>query len=491
LYSYRSGRSAVGCDAGSARNVVDGGFVIDNGDPNETTQHHDVVHFEGATDSVYKNFEVYYTVNHPAASSGLTDVNAVIRFNKGSGCKAENFKVVYDTSCDGDCQLVVCDQDPNDVIVNNLTVINNTSDPIPTTLDYQGAVPGILMFDGLKFSGPCRIVDQGIQDLSKIFRNCYFDNVSNATNTDLFFNSARSKNYIIEGCTFDGCEDVFNLKGWIDSSITDCSFENVTGTVFQTSSFSSGSSTYDPQRGVISNNIFKGTINKCFDFYQGAEPCLVANNYFTGTITTLVQSNNVTGGVGGNNSRFSQNSVIGTITTSNDELNSDANQSIASDGLINIRASSIAYHDILSNHVTAFADDTFKDLVTIKSPGGFASADYISYLVGRMRVSFIGANSSNVSVSSSRLLLVRAEQQSTGNIALTTTALTSEDTDDGGVTPTITLQAKSGATATDAVIEGKITFASFDTTPAPSAIITFEYDTQTSGVASTSLLRAE
>ena len=488
LYSYRSGRSAVGCDAGSARNVVDGGFVIDNGDPAETTQHHDVVHFEGATDSVYKNFEIYYTTNHPAAASGLTDVNAAIRFNKGGGCKAENFKVVYDTSCNGDCQLVICDQDPNDVIVNNLTVINNTSDPISTTLDYQGGVPGILMFDGLKFSGPCRIVDNGIQDVSKIFRNCYFDNVSNAAQTELFFNSARSSNYAIEGCTFDGCENVFNMKGWIDSSITDCTFSNVSGTVFQTSSFSAGNPAYDPQRGVIASNIFKGTISKCFDFYQGAAPCLVTNNYFTGTITTLVESNGATGGVGGNNSRFTQNSVTGTITTSNSELDSDANQQGVTEGSIAIRADGSALKKIVTKYVADFDDDTFKDLLTVSSGGGFATANYAGYLSGKLKVTFLGFNSIYTTVNSTRTYLFRAEQHQAGNIALTISALAAEDTDDGGVTPTITIQQKTGASATASVLEGKISFASYNTTDKPRVIVSVDYDTVTSGVPSLSLL---
>lgn len=488
LYSYRSGRSAVGCDVGSARNVVDGGFVIDNGDPAETTQHHDVIHFEGAVDSVYKNFEIYYTTNHPAAASGLTDVNAAIRFNKGSGCKAESIKVVYNTDCNNSLNAVVCDQDPNDVIVNDLTIVNTTSYPPNITLDYQSSVPGIVMFDGLKVTGPIRILDNAIQDVSKIFRNCYFDNVSNATTTNLFFNPARSKNYSIEGCTFDGCENVFNMKGWIDSSITDCTFDNVSGTVFQTSSFSFGNPTYDPQRGVIANNVFKGTINKCFDFYQGAAPCLVANNYFTGAITTLVESNGGAGGVGGNNSRFTQNSVTGTITASNSELDSDANQEGIIEKSITIRADVKASKKVVIKYVEDFDDNTFKDLFTVSSGGGFATADYAGYLSGKLKLTFLGFNTSYVRIESTRTYLFRAEQYQNGNISLTTSALTAEDTDDGGVTPTITIQQKSGASPTAAVLEGKISFASYNTTDKPRVIVSLDYDTVTSGVPSLSLL---
>lgn len=326
IYSYRSGRSAIGADENSARNVVDGLVVIDNGDPNETTQHHDVIHFEGCIDSVYKNVEIFYTTNHPAASTGLTDVNAAIRFNKGSGCKVDNVRVVYDTSCSASLDAIVCDQNPDGVTISNFVVENNTTDLIEVLIDFDGTFPTTVTFDGMHITGPIRLVNNAIDEAITVnFRGCSFNNVTNSTHTDLYYSPQRSSNTHFKSCTFDGCEVVFNAAGWRSSSITDCFIKDVSDTVFKTYAFSFTSS-YRPRYGVITNNIFSGTIAKCFDFYQGEYVCAVTSNVFNGTITTMVQSNGVAGGVGSTNSRFKYNMVTGTVTTMDSALDADANQ---------------------------------------------------------------------------------------------------------------------------------------------------------------------
>lgn len=330
LYSYRSGRSAVGSDVGATGNVVDGAVVIDNGSPLITDQHHDVLHFEGAINCVFKNCDVYYTTAHPAHLSGLTDVNAVVRFNKGSGCRAENISVYYASNLNKTVQSIVCDQTPNDVVVENFNCFNSTSGNTPFLLDFGATIPGIVSINNSSFSGPNSVLDGRINsNVSVQFNNCIWSNQANSDVNYVYSNPALTIDVNFNNCTFDNCNDVFDTYGWKNGSIRGCTFKTVAGIVFKTRAFSFDA-TYRPSRGTISNNTFTGTINQCFDLFQGQAPIAITNNIFEGAITTMVLANgsSVTesGGVGTPYSRWASNMVTGTVTNMNAGLDADANE---------------------------------------------------------------------------------------------------------------------------------------------------------------------
>lgn len=329
LYSYRSGRSAVGTDVGSTRNVVDGGIVIDNGSPLVTDQHHDVLHFEGAIDSVFRNIAVYYTTDHPAASSGLTGSdNNCLRFNAASGCIAENISVTYATSCDDTLQFASTDANPNDVILNNITVNNKTTFPLLFYIDLEGSLPGVFNVNSLVVSGPFTMQDESNESgVARNFTNCSFSyqiHSTPAANPALYVNTTRANNVHFTNCTFDSTNTICDAAGWQYSSITGCTFNSINGYILKTYAFTYDA-TYRPKNGVISHNNIKD-VYICFDFYQGQGVCAVTHNVFNGDITTMVLSNGSTGGVGGTDSRFADNIVIGTVTNMNPDLDADANE---------------------------------------------------------------------------------------------------------------------------------------------------------------------
>jgi hypothetical protein len=326
LYSYRSGRSAVGSDVGATGNVVDGAIVIDNGSPLVTGQHHDVFHFEGAINSTFRNCDVFYTTNHPAHSTGLVDVNCVVRFNKGTGNKAENISVNYATNLNKTVSAIVCDQQPNDVVVNNFTFVNTTAGNIPSTLSFESAIPGVVAFNNCNFSGPSSFIDNQINGSVPVqFNNCTWSYQANSDVNYVYYNPALTIDVNFNNCTFENCNDVINAYGWQNGSIRGCTFRTVAGIAFQTRAFSFDA-TYRPSKGTISNNTFSGVINKCFDLYESQAPIAITNNIFEGTITTMVLSNGSVGGVGTPISRWASNMVTGTVTNMNASLNADANQ---------------------------------------------------------------------------------------------------------------------------------------------------------------------
>ena len=107
----------------------------------------------------------------------------------------------------------------------------------------------------------------------------------------------------------------------------------------------------------------------------------------------------------------------------------------------------------------SLANNTFSDLFNFYSSGGYSSANYIGGVTGELKIKILWLNSSYVFVDSYRTFLISTRQQASGNIIITN--IVAKDTIDSGITPTVTVQAKSGNTNISAKIEISVTFPNF------------------------------
>ena len=130
---------------------------------------------------------------------------------------------------------------------------------------------------------------------------------------------------------------------------------------------------------------------------------------------------------------------------------------IASDCCLNLTNGNNLPIKVFKN--ISLANDTFSDLFNFYSSGGFSSANYIGGVTGELKIKILGLNSSYVPVDYYGTFLISGRQQASGNIIITN--IVAKDTIDSGVTPTVTVQAKSGNTNISAQIEISVTFPNF------------------------------
>jgi hypothetical protein len=122
------------------------------------------------------------------------------------------------------------------------------------------------------------------------------------------------------------------------------------------------------------------------------------------------------------------------------------------------------------------ANDTFQDIINITTPGGFASGNYYSGILGVLRVSVVGQQTNFVNQIATKTYVVRTSMQSNGAVSITLTEATDFASAGAG---TITVQAKSGATASLATIEAK--FASANGTLTADSKIMYSFEGESFG----------
>jgi hypothetical protein len=306
-----------------------------------------------------------------------------------------------------------------------------------------------------------------------------------------------------------------NVEGFQDSQIIGCRFQDISGICIDLGQFTGGAP-YQPDGGVVSDNQFSGTIGTIVRMTNTfAKPTVFTQNIVDGAATTglvsqsgtnlLAYDNYVTGSVSTPQSGSSASQTLTTelnnywsewitVRTSDGNLavgTSQAQSPWTTQGRNEKRAASEARNYFVNGYKDLIDDGVLFDTIQITSPGGFGSANYNGFMSGKLRISFSGINSLNQPLFSSRSYVIAARQAQNGNITISVTALAAEDIDDGSVSPTIVVQAKAGATPTSAILEASITFANFNSTFKPECTWSYEADSLTTGIESTSLLKVE
>lgn len=108
------------------------------------------------------------------------------------------------------------------------------------------------------------------------------------------------------------------------------------------------------------------------------------------------------------------------------------------------------------------ANNTLTDILNITGPGGQGSSAYRGGLLGTLDLMYVGRHTSGYTEYAYYRGYIYAYQYHTQNIGLVLTQLTLNTFSSGSHTITLTVQVKTGATATLATIEAKCTHAGYD-----------------------------
>jgi hypothetical protein len=512
-HAIRTGRHGFSTNAGSKDVIFEDCIATDIGDPG-LDEGKNPYHFEKCIRTTVKNCVANYTANHPSVSSASVNAFNAFREDESKECVVDGLIVNVEsgfTPIGGSWRLLLVEIATENLVVRGVKMFNKSNQTFSIIWGNNNAQE-VLEFSDFDIQGRHQWIQLGNNSGPRRISNGSFIGTGVETSIE---NIYITKDIEYSNLSFKNVANAIVAKGFQDSKISNCRFQTISGICLDLNQLDN-SSIYRPNGGMVSENHFSGTIGTIIRLTNNfSKPTVFTQNIVDGAATTglvassltnlLAYDNYVTGSVTTPQSGSSTSSVLTaelnnfinewiTVVSASGNLavgTTFAQSPWTTQGRNEQRVNALVRSYKVNGYNSSIDDNTAFDTITITSPGGFLNAADTAMVCGRLRVTFTGVNTSFELLSSSRVYLVTARQQSTGNIALTATSIAAESVDSGIVTPTIVVQAKAGATATSGVIEASITFANFNSTFKPVCVWSFECDSITNATELFSLLKVQ
>jgi hypothetical protein len=295
IKGVRNGRSLISTDSGAQGILVDGFEAIDNGLDEIADQHKDVLHFELAADCIFKNGVIRYTAAYTGGT--IAQTWAMMRWNASTNCRIENVNIKLESSANGKLLLGLVDTagaegNTNCAAININVDATAISDHQLIFWNYDGA-SRFKLIDGLwRGYTSIRSGSAGGNAFSSI-KGIEADGPGSG---QFLLSDYVTQSWDIERLKIAGYFVAFNLNGFQDSNIRGCEIVGAQWNVFNLLNSNVGAA-YQPNGGVLANNIIRGTTGTVLQTNnQQTRPLIFAHNSIDGSANTGLDTS---GGIAG------------------------------------------------------------------------------------------------------------------------------------------------------------------------------------------------